>query len=146
MEKLENEIQETTKTPVYSSGHAFVCFDSLLSAYKCLNAFEEMTYRKIAIQINSILESLGKKVKRKKTNASTFQQFHDDDLESAMMDPEKLDILVDQMIEPVDIVWTNIGGGRGIHLIRKIICFLVIFIILIFLTTPTVIFYFNTII
>ncbi len=139
LEKLENEMQDATKKPVYSSGHAFVCFDSLLSAYKCLNAFEEMTYKKIALQINSLWESISRGGRRRsKTDASTFQQFHDEDLEAAIMDPQKLEILVDQMIEPVDIVWTNIGGGRGIYVCRKIICSLVILVILIFLTTPTV--------
>lgn len=138
LEKLENEMQDATKKPVFSSGHAFVCFDSLLSAYKCLNAFEERTYKKIALQLNSLWENVARGSKRRKTDASTFQQFHDEDLEAAIMDPQKLEILVDQMIEPVDIVWTNIGGGRGIYLCRKIICSVVIIIILIFLTTPTV--------
>ena len=37
---IENKFQDEIQHPVYSSGHAFVCFDSLLSAYICLNQYE----------------------------------------------------------------------------------------------------------
>ena len=56
-----------------------------------------------------------------------------------MMDPSQLDIIVDQMIEPVDIIWTNVGGDRGLYVFRRIFVLFVGLLVLIFLTTPTVI-------
>lgn len=40
LEIIEHQFQEEIQHPVYSSGHAFVCFDSLLSSYICLNNYE----------------------------------------------------------------------------------------------------------
>lgn len=137
LDRIEAEIEEATQMPVYSSGHAFVCFDSLLSAYKCLNAFKEGTWKKLNIQISSFFENFRRRSKLKKMTTSTFQKFQDEDLEVAMMDPEKVTLLVDQMIEPFDIIWSNVGGYRGIYIFRRILCNVIILLILIFLTTPT---------
>ena len=37
---IEQKFQEEIQKPVYSSGHAFVCFDSLLSSHVCLNNYQ----------------------------------------------------------------------------------------------------------
>ncbi len=142
LEKVENKIQKATELPVYSSGHAFVCFDSLSSAYKCLNAFEENLFKKLVIRLRYFWLDFKKKLskdKSKRNNGeSTFRKFDDEDLEVAMMDPDKVHMLVNQMVEPFDIIWGNVGGDRGFYIFRRILCNVVIFLVLIFLTTPTV--------
>ena len=69
---------------------------------------------------------------------STFGRFEDEDLELEIMDHDKVDLLVDQMIEPLDIIWSNIGGGRGLFICRRIMLNLLAIFILLFLSTPTV--------
>ena len=138
LDRIESKMQKATEHPVFSSGHAFVCFDSLLSAYKCLSEFEDNAWSKVSIQVKNIVENIKNERRTTKLNTSTFQKFHEDDLELEMMDPEKIDLLVDQLIEPSDIIWTNVGGSRGLFIFRRILCNVVIVLILIFLTTPTV--------
>ena len=77
------------------------------------------------------------KVGAKRSN-STFGRFEDEDLELEIMDHEKVDILVDQMIEPLDIIWSNIGGDRGLFIFRMIMLTITGIFILLFLSTPTV--------
>lgn len=139
LERIENKIQEETEKPVFSSGHAFVCFDSLLAAYKCLSAFEEGTWKKVSIRMSALWEESKFKRSIKRMQTSTFRKFEDEDLEKEMMDPDKVHLIVDQMIEPFDIIWANIGGDRGLYVFRRIICNFIIFAVLIFFTTPTVI-------
>jgi hypothetical protein len=138
LERIEKKMQEITEEPVFSSGHAFVCFDSLLSAYKCLNAFKESTWDSVTLKLRSMVDSWrhGRKLARKQT--STFGKFQDEDLETEMVNMEKVHILVDQMIEPFDIMWSNIGGDRGLFICRRIMCNILILGVLIFLTIPTV--------
>ena len=40
LERLETNINKEILRPVYSSGHAFICFDSLLSSYTVLTGFQ----------------------------------------------------------------------------------------------------------
>ena len=40
LERLETDIHKEILRPVYSSGHAFICFDSLLSSYTILTGFQ----------------------------------------------------------------------------------------------------------
>ena len=50
---------------------------------------------------------------------------------------DTLNILIDQMIEPIDIIWENIGGGdRGLFVGRRIILNLITIALLLFVTTP----------
>ena len=46
LEEIENQFQIEIQHPVYSSGHAFICFDSLLSAFLCLNSYQYFYYFK----------------------------------------------------------------------------------------------------
>lgn len=140
LDRIENKIQEITEFPVFSSGHAFVCFDSLEAGYKCLNTFQEKTWRKIYLKLKYLFEKRQDR-RPKRFVTSTFGKFTDEidvNMMKGMMNPEEMNILVDQLIEPFDIIWTNVGGDRGLYICRRIICNISLVLILIFLTTPTV--------
>jgi hypothetical protein len=135
LREIEIKLQDATERPVLSSGHAFICFDSLLSAYICEGKFREKTVNKLKIQFKSIFDTIHDRYNRKMT--STFGKF-DDELDNEILEIENLNILVDQMIEPEDIIWSNVGGGRGVYLCRRILCNVAVVLVLLFLTTPTV--------
>jgi hypothetical protein len=40
LERLESKIHREIMKPVFSSGHAFICFDSLMSSYTILTNFQ----------------------------------------------------------------------------------------------------------
>lgn len=141
LDLIEERMQKLTEAPVYSSGHAFVCFDSLISTYKILSSFEENTIKKISIKLKAISESMRKKEKRSfiQGDTATFGQFQDElrnDYDSTI-ETNKVNILVDQMVEPFDIIWLNVGGDRGLYICRRILCNLFIIVILFFLTSTT---------
>ncbi len=71
-------------------------------------------------------------------NQSTFGKFYDEDLHLDVMDHDKINILVDHMIEPNDVIWTNVGGDSGLFIFRRIMLNIANILILVFLTTPTV--------
>ena len=39
--------------------------------------------------------------------------------------------------EPIDLLWKNLGGTRGVYLFRRIILYLLGLFVILFLTTPT---------
>jgi hypothetical protein len=39
--------------------------------------------------------------------------------------------------EPIDILWKNMGGNRGMFIFRRIFLHLMGFIVIIFISTPT---------
>lgn len=136
---IEEKINEEIEKPVISSGHAFVTFNSLKTAYICLQAFREDAIKNLRIQIKDMKDN-----REKAVGDSRFVAFKDEDPHKSDRNNEyKIDsvnILVDQMIEPSDIIWTNIGGDRGINIYRRILCTVILIMILIFMTTPTVIY------
>ena len=52
--EIDNEIDNELTRHTYSSGHAFVTFNSLKSAYLCLQEFKESTYKKLKIKFDEI--------------------------------------------------------------------------------------------
>ncbi len=137
IEDIENEIQKETEIPVYSSGHAFVCFDSLLSANKCLFMFKEGFCKKLKLKVESLGETI--KIMGRGGQSRSFNRLNEElENTSDRLHPENIKILVDQMMEPYDIIWTNVGGDRGIYVCRQIIIYFLVILMLIFLTTPTV--------
>lgn len=141
IEDIENKIQKETENPVVSSGHAFVCFDSLLSANKCLYMYQEGFCKKLKLKIELIWEAIKHPRRAYYGHSRSFQRFRDEEIviESLQeIQPENIKILVDQMIEPYDIIWTNVGGDRGIYICRRIFIIILVILMLVFLTTPTV--------
>jgi hypothetical protein len=134
LRQIEQKLQDETEKPVYSSGHAFVCFDSLQAAYRCLSQFQEQTFSKLKIQFRALFE----KARAPTKMTSTFGRFQDE-LDNDILEQENVQIIVDQMVEPEDIIWTNVGGSRGVYLCRRLLCNIAVILVLIFLTTPTVI-------
>lgn len=151
IEEIDNLIQKETENPVESSGHAFVSFDSLLSANKCLYIYEENFCKKLKLRLGNIWDWIKSLFKLGQSRSfEKFDKFNDDilDLENPNsgslknkenFNSDKINILVDSMMEPYDIIWTNIGGNRGIYIFRQILIYLLAFFLLCFLTTPTVI-------
>ena len=161
LEKIERKIQEITEEPVLSSGHAFICFDSLKAAYSIITEFKEGSFNQIKITLKSIFESCKRCFQEENVRkdifghkgTSTFQRFNEeygiDDLEAnfdeennSLLIDKNVDILVDQMIEPIDIIWKNVGGDRGLFIFRRIILNILLIILLIFFTTPMSLFSF----
>jgi len=159
LEKIERKIQEITEEPVYSSGHAFICFDSLKAAYNIITEFKESSFKQCKVKLKSMFQNCKKCFKNEnlgndifgQKGSSTFQRFNEelqiDDLEANNLNEDILiyknvDILVDQMIEPIDIIWKNVGGDRGLFIVRRIILNILLLLLLIFFTTPMSLFSF----
>ena len=90
------------------------------------------------MKCTSICENFSRTRKNTDLNQSTFGRFYDEDLHSEMVDHDHIDILVDHMIEPSDVIWTNVCGDSGLYIFRRILLNICTVLILVFLTTPTV--------
>ena len=155
LNRIEEKIEKLTLEPVYSSGHAFICFDSLKAAYKIINEFKETPFSSFKVKLKSLLNSTKKKFKN--DGRETFQKFNEEyddaiddniinnnnDIEKNINNENKItnksknvNILVDQLIDPSDIIWKNLDGDKGLYFFRRIILNLILFLLLIFFTTP----------
>ena len=133
--KIQEKIDEITEEPVYSSGHAFVCFDSLTAAYKVMKEFKSSPMMRFKNRMKNIMNGMKENkeiITNDKNEKSTFQKFNEDYNIGKLEDnyffeenneyelKDNMNILVDQLIEPIDIVWVNIGGDKGLYVIRRI--------------------------
>jgi hypothetical protein len=69
---------------------------------------------------------------RRERNISTFDKFHD--IDAAEIDDQVF--MLNIASEPIDIVWSNMGGTMGFFLFRRILMNVIMFVILIFFSTP----------
>jgi hypothetical protein len=156
LQRIQEKIDEITEEPVFSSGHAFVCFDSLTAAYKVMNEFKSSPLMRFKLRMKNFMSGVKENLLGGKSNElisgqkakSTFQKFHEDYNIGSLEDnyffeenseyeiKENMNILVDQLIEPIDIVWVNIGGDKGLYVFRRIFLNLSLILLLIFFTTP----------
>lgn len=140
-QEVEREIQEALKDPkMYeSSGHAFICFDSLTAAYQILKNYKESPWKEFIVRVKSCFKPKKTYANIDRKQTSTFQKFKDEyeeDSDDVKLRNTNVDILVDQLIEPCDIIWENVGGDRGLFICRRIFLNLLMLLILIFFTTP----------
>jgi len=157
LKRIQEQIDEITEEPVYSSGHAFVCFDSLTAAYKVMKEFKSSPIMRIKLRMKNFMDGMKENILGgKNTNnlisgqkaKSTFQKFSEDYNIGGLEDnyifeenseyeiKQNMNILVDQLIEPIDIIWVNIGGDKGLYVFRRVFLNLLLLFLLIFFTTP----------
>ena len=154
--RIQEKIDEITEEPVFSSGHAFVCFDSLTAAYKVMKEFKNSPFMRFKLRMKNFMDGVKENILGSKNNelisgqkaTSTFQKFNADynigSLEENYFFEENneieikqnMNILVDQLVEPIDIIWVNIGGDKGLYVFRRIFLNLLLLVLLIFFTTP----------
>ena len=72
----------------------------------------------------------------------TFDKFEDEDLAVADQAYSQSTgvLVVSQASDPVDIIWSNMGGARGLYLVRVLLLNLLVLYIILFLSTPTAIY------
>jgi hypothetical protein len=51
---IEDKIQDIIQEPIFNSGHAFICFDSLKAAYKILSIFKKTTFMTFKLKLKSL--------------------------------------------------------------------------------------------
>ena len=157
LERIQEKIDEITEEPVYSSGHAFICFDSLTAAYKVMKEFKNSPFMRFKLRMKNLMDGVKENILGNRNNngsimlhkdSSTFQKFNEDynigslednyfiEENSELEIKQNMNILVDQLVEPIDIIWVNIGGDKGIYVFRRIFLNLLLLVLLIFFTTP----------
>jgi hypothetical protein len=136
-DKIDNEIYK----PVLSSGHAFICFDTIESANHCLHRFQLNVCDSSKLAMKNLkdtcLACIQKDDNRKK---STFNRFEDiDDRLAEDHYDEDEHYIMEGAKEPMDIIWSNMSGTRGLYYWRRFGLLAVSIIVMLFLTTPSVV-------
>lgn len=93
----------------------------------------------ISYFFNSIFSS---RVARSISERQTFNKFEDEDLAVADQAYSQSAgvLVVSQASDPVDIIWSNMGGARGFYLLRVVLLNLLVLYIILFLSTPAAIY------
>ena len=134
LERIQEKIDEITEEPVYSSGHAFICFDSLTAAYKVMKEFKNSPFMRFKLRMKNLMNGLQENILGNRNNngsimihkdSSTFQKFNED---------YNIGSLEDNYF--IEENWVNIGGDKGIYVFRRIFLNLLLLVLLIFFTTP----------
>jgi len=138
MRNLEAKIDAEIGKPFWSSGHAFVCFDSINSVRIILEKFRFSPISALKIGLMTVQDKAKMALApSRERNVSTFDKFYDVDQEFAE-GSRGHDVLISKLAsEPIDINWKNMGGTRGIYFFRRIFVLLISIVILLFVTTPT---------
>ena len=156
LKRIQEKIDEITEEPVFSSGHAFVCFDSLTAAYKVMKEFKNSPFMRIKLRMKNFMSGVKENILGGKNNelisgrkaTSTFQKFTEDYNIGSLEDnyifeenseyeiKQNMNILVDQLIEPIDIIWVNIDEDKGLYILRRVFLNLALLVLLIVFTTP----------
>lgn len=148
MEKYEEKLLEETMKPYVPSGHAFVCFDSVNSVNACLKHFRLTPVRACSFFAGQIkdnckgccgLASTYDEWNRKRAR-STFFNRDDIEAEEVVERYKEVVLVVQKAQEPTDILWTNMSGARGLFLLRRIFLFLLGLCLILFVSSPTVLF------
>ncbi len=140
MIKLDNKIQEEIKKPFMASGHAFICVDTLTSFQACLKHYDLNARSAMGLCWSLLKDKVTRRRSEYNRKISTFQRFQDEYDPESPESGNQTSLLMSQCFEPMDQNWANMSGTRGVYLFRRIWIFILTFLVLIFLTTPTSIF------
>jgi hypothetical protein len=139
--EIEDEIDEQIRKPVISSGHAFICFDTIESANYCLRKFKLSICDGTKLAVTNLKDHCLSCVQKDDElhKKSTFSRF--EDIDDGVNDDSDNDehYIMEAAKEPMDIIWSNMSGTRGLYFWRRFGLMIVCIFIVFFLTTPTVI-------
>ena len=149
MNEIDNDIQKATEKPFLASGHGFVCFDSACSMQYCVKEFKRMgifdTIQMVCLFLKDKFNSCFTSTRSRTT--STFGKYIEMDIEAERQIntgeySDMVKIVIERANEAMDINWRNItdDGSRGFYICRRLFLNLCAILILVFLSTPTVIF------
>ena len=71
---------------------------------------------------------------------STFNKFEDVNNEHVLQKYSTSVLSMRKITEPTDILWKNMSGERGLFLVRRLFLFIAGLLIIIFVSSPTVLF------
>lgn len=146
LEKLEEKLIDQTLKPFEPSGHAFVCLDSVTSVRVCQQYFKVTVFDYVKFSCQLLKEKcttcfgLFDAPSRFRSQSTLFK--HDDQQE----EEELLQFYKGAILEarpsnePADIIWKNMRGSRGLFLVRRMALFILGILIIVFVSSPTVIF------
>jgi hypothetical protein len=139
--ELEDKVDKEIYKPVLSSGHAFICFDTIESANHCLNKFKLSFLESSKLAFRNLKDTCMACVQREDNRKkSTFSRF--EDIDDRLAD-ENYDVdeqyVMEAAKEPMDIIWGNMSGTRGIYYWRRFGLLLICVFVVLFLSTPSVI-------
>ena len=146
LEKLEEKLIDQTLQPFEPYGHAFVCLDSVGSVKACEQHFKVTAWDYIKFTCFVIKEKIttccglfDPAVRRR--SKSTLCKFDGVENDEELTRLYKDAILVAKpATEPADILWKNMRGNRGLFLMRRLALFILGILIIIFVSSPTVLF------
>jgi hypothetical protein len=141
LEEIEYEIQEIYKSPIRSSGHAYIVFDSYYSMSQCLQKYRETPCQTCKIMWSSCYDRLSLSGSRSDDLRENFARFHDqDEVQSSEYHKRGANLLMSSAKDPVDIIWANMGGTRGATFFKRYLWNILGFLLMIFVSTPAVVF------
>ena len=148
LEKYEEKLIDETLKPFVPSGHAFVCFDSINAVQLCekhysVGPFDYIKYLFFWVG-NRITTCCGLFSNERENNrlrsASTFSKFdHVSNMEVLSKYGQSV-LSMRKLTEPYDILWKNLTGVQGHFLLRRMMFFVAGLLIIIFVSSPTVLF------
>ena len=148
IEKLEDRLIDETLKPFVPSGHAFVCFDSTRSLEACLAKFRmgPCDYAKYVSlymweKITSCFSrcSGDAEINRSRTKSTLFRYGEIED-ELVLKKYQNAALIMRKATEPGDILWKNMYGRRGLFIVRRLSLFVLGLAIIIFVSSPAVLF------
>ena len=139
--ELENQIDNEICKPILSSGHAFICFDTIESANHWLRKFQLDIGDGIKLACRNLKDTISDWFNREdRRNKSTFARFEDDDegfIDESIGEGDHY--IMEQAKEPMDIIWSNMSGTRGLYFWRRFGLLAICIFVVLFLSTPAVI-------
>ena len=133
-----------------SSGHAFVVLESVKSLNFCLKQ-QKITpsyawkIAKIGMKetIQQFFSAANTRSMRSISQRQTFNKFEDEDQEIAQhayKDKFDLMFVMSHASDPLDIIWNNMGGTRGLYIFRLVFFNILVLAVVLFLSTPAAIY------
>ena len=116
--EYENKLEDLIQRPLKSSGHAFIVLDSFPAMAKCLTTYWETTCSTIKLLCNELKDRCRWCFWKQAYDKWEIEIFRDHTRESRASVlaewKQGVTLLMNQAKDPIDLIWTNMGGIWGV--------------------------------